>query len=67
VKQAFAGDTVDLRDGIRIDRRSTWALIRPSGTEPFVRLTVESDQERTALGFEDELMHCIRPFVKEIL
>lgn len=67
VEQAFAGDTVDLRDGIRIDRRSTWALIRPSGTEPFVRLTVESDQERTAQGFEDELMHCIRPFVKEIL
>jgi phosphomannomutase/phosphoglucomutase len=67
LEQAFAGDAVDRRDGIRIDRESTWALVRPSGTEPFVRLTVESDQDQKAREFDDELMTCIRQFIKEIL
>lgn len=41
---------VDLRDGIKIVTDSeTWALIRASGTEPLVRLYVES---RTKDGFE---------------
>jgi phosphomannomutase/phosphoglucomutase len=61
---AFSGDVIDRRDGIRIDRGPTWALVRPSGTERFVRLTVESDTEGTARSFDDELMAGIRPFIK---
>lgn len=63
--KSFAGDTIDLRDGIRVDRGGTWALVRPSGTERFVRLTVESDKEDHARSFDDELMDIVRPFIRD--
>ncbi len=37
-----------LDDGIRIDGDDYWVLIRPSGTEPLIRLTVEA-KEKTLL------------------
>lgn len=59
----FAGKNIDLRDGIRIDQGTTWGLVRPSGTEPFVRITVESDREQAARQFHEELMEVISPFL----
>lgn len=35
----------DVRDGIRFDTPSGWLHIRPSGTEPVVRLIVEDSEE----------------------
>ncbi len=37
-----------LDDGIRVDGDDYWVLIRPSGTEPLIRLTVEA-KEKTLL------------------
>ncbi|HMF33240.1 MAG TPA: hypothetical protein VKK79_17575, partial [Candidatus Lokiarchaeia archaeon] len=34
-------------DGVRLDCRDCWILIRPSGTTPVVRLTVESRKDTT--------------------
>ncbi|MDP7282419.1 MAG: phosphoglucosamine mutase [Candidatus Undinarchaeales archaeon] len=43
-------------DGLRADLQDAWVLVRPSGTEPIVRLTVEArDQERA-----DELLSKIK-------
>ena len=33
---------IDRTDGLRITKGDAWALVRPSGTEPFVRIMVES-------------------------
>ncbi|MHA2061387.1 MAG: phosphoglucosamine mutase [Candidatus Sifarchaeia archaeon] len=35
-------------DGIRIDLKNGWLLIRPSGTEPFIRITAEAKEQTNA-------------------
>ncbi|WP_137289777.1 phosphoglucosamine mutase [Natronorubrum halophilum] len=45
---------VDALDGLRIDHGDGWTLVRPSGTEPVVRITAEArDPERAEALFED--------------
>ena len=61
VQLAFAEDEQDLTDGIRINRENCWALFRPSGTEPFMRLYVEAAKEEEAQAFCDEIMAVIGP------
>ncbi len=58
-RNAFSSDNIDETDGIRINRENTWALLRPSGTEPFMRLYVEADNEPAARAFADEIMAAI--------
>jgi len=29
-------------DGLRVDLKDSWFLIRPSGTEPYIRITCEA-------------------------
>ncbi|MDD1718701.1 MAG: phosphoglucosamine mutase [Methanoregulaceae archaeon] len=42
VSEAFSSDTLDFTDGVRILRKDCWALVRASGTEPLLRIIVES-------------------------
>jgi phosphomannomutase len=35
-------------DGIRIDWEDSWVLIRPSNTEPVIRITAEAKTEKSA-------------------
>ena len=45
---------IDALDGIRIDHGDGWTLVRPSGTEPVIRVTAEArDPERSDALFED--------------
>jgi phosphomannomutase len=41
VAAAFAGHPIDRTDGITVDLGDRWFNLRPSNTEPFVRLNVE--------------------------
>ena len=52
----YAEESLDRTDGIRINRPDAWALIRPSGTEPLVRVIVESPEKETACAFFDEII-----------
>ena len=63
VGKKFSGDKITAVDGIRIDRTDVWALIRPSGTEPLVRLYIESTCEESARAFEDEILGVINPII----
>ncbi|HPY60120.1 MAG TPA: phosphoglucosamine mutase, partial [Methanospirillum sp.] len=63
VRKKFEDDTLNEVDGIRIDRKDAWALIRPSGTEPLVRLYVESSDESIAKEFEQDILSCISSFI----
>ncbi len=46
-----AGDPVDLTDGLKVTRPGGWVLIRPSGTEPLVRIFAQAK----AAGRAEEL------------
>lgn len=54
---------VDRTDGVRVEVEDGWGLVRPSGTEPKVRLTVEArdegDLETIAGRFEEMLEECL--------
>ncbi len=61
--RAFADHAVEKSDGLRFHREDEWIHVRPSGTEPVVRLIAESpraertrallDRARTALAAAD--------------
>lgn len=46
--EAFADQRVSRADGVRIDFAAGWVHLRPSNTEPIVRLIAEADDEATA-------------------
>jgi len=50
-------------DGIRLQLENGWVLIRPSGTEPIIRITVEAHDEERAEG----LLEISRRFVQSVL
>jgi len=50
-------------DGIRLELDDGWTLIRPSGTEPMIRITVEARNIKLA----EELMDQSRRFVLKVL
>jgi phosphomannomutase/phosphoglucomutase len=60
IEASFAGENLDRTDGIRINRPDAWALVRPSGTEPLVRIIVESEERKTAEQLFTEIMQCIQ-------
>lgn len=61
ISESFPGDEIDPTDGIRINRADgSWALIRPSGTEPFMRIYVEAAEEKDAELFKEEIMSLIQ-------
>jgi phosphomannomutase/phosphoglucomutase len=56
LSKTYLHDAIDWTDGIRINRNDSWALIRPSGTEPLVRVIAESADAGTARKFYDEIL-----------
>ena len=59
------GDVTDVStvDGVRLQLEDGWVLIRPSGTEPIIRITVEAHDEGRAKG----LLETSRNFVQSVL
>jgi len=56
----YSGEKPDLTDGMRLDRDESWALVRASGTEPLVRITVESRKKKGAGDLLGEILDAIR-------
>jgi phosphoglucosamine mutase len=56
-------NSVSTVDGVRLEMENGWALIRPSGTEPLLRITVEG---RTIEDVED-IMDRGRVLIKKVL
>lgn len=50
-------------DGVRIELEDGWALIRPSGTEPVIRITVEAREDKRAI----ELLEASRSLVRSVM
>ena len=48
LKKAFADAVVDTQDGLRLSWPDRWVHVRPSGTEPIVRVIAEGPTEKDA-------------------
>lgn len=53
LREAFADADVDTQDGLRLSWQDRWLHVRPSGTEPIVRVIAEGTDE-------DQARHMIR-------
>jgi phosphomannomutase len=63
VRQAFTalpGVSADDLDGLTITGPDWWFNIRPSNTEPLLRLNVEANDEATLAKVTDEVLHLVR-------
>jgi len=57
--------STDNKDGIKLIFDDSWALIRPSGTEPKLRLTVEGKNREIMRNLHDTCFMMIKEFFKE--
>ena len=55
LKKKFKGERFDLSDGLRIDWKDEWAHIRPSGTEPVIRIITEAKTKKRARELNAEI------------
>jgi phosphomannomutase len=63
VKEAFAGrpgTRTDELDGLTVTARTWWFNLRPSNTEPLLRLNVEADTSETMKAVRDEVLGLVR-------
>lgn len=52
-------------DGIRLTLEDGWILVRPSGTEPLIRITVEADSEERAKTILQKGVKIVQKTIKE--
>jgi phosphomannomutase/phosphoglucomutase len=55
IKSSYSKDSIEETDGVKIFRENMWALVRTSGTEPIVRIIVDSDTKDKGIIFYKEL------------
>ncbi|MFD5428310.1 phosphomannomutase/phosphoglucomutase [Streptomyces sp. NPDC127084] len=63
VREAFAGRegvTIDTLDGLTVSAGDWWFNLRPSNTEPLLRLNVEARDEPTMAAVRDEVLALVR-------
>ena len=53
-------------DGVRISLEDGWILVRASGTEPLVRLTVEGESLKTAENIMKKGVDVIKQFARKV-
>jgi phosphomannomutase/phosphoglucomutase len=59
IKKRYQHETIDLTDGIKIIRKNSWALVRASGTEPIIRIIIDSESGDYGHDFHTELLNHI--------
>ena len=62
-KEAFAGAGVDLTDGARFDFADGWVHVRPSNTEPVMRVIAETKTAEATRKYIDT----VGGIVKEVI
>jgi len=59
-KQIKTDGKIRTEDGIRVDEEDGWFLVRASGTEPFVRLTMEYKTQEKLRSKSEEIRNIIK-------
>ena len=62
--EAMNPKNIDSVDGVRAQFDSSWALVRASGTEPKIRITVEAKNEDEASTLYDNVYEVVRGCVR---
>lgn len=60
LKAAFSTHMIDLQDGVRIDWPDRWVHVRPSNTEPIMRLIAEAPTQEEAVALVGEVREALR-------
>lgn len=60
IASAHRDATLDRQDGLRLDWPGRWAHVRPSNTEPLVRVIAEAKSAAEAAALADELAEIVR-------
>jgi len=60
IAAAFSDHEQDRLDGLTVDLDGGWFNVRPSNTEPLLRLNVEGADEATMAGIRDQVLALIR-------
>lgn len=55
----------DLTDGVKIYMENAWVLVRPSGTEPIIRIYAESKDKETAENLADKYREKLERIISE--
>ena len=55
IKEKYAGENLDLKDGLKIWRDNSWVQVRASNTEPILRVMAEAPTQQAADALADEL------------
>lgn len=63
VKERYRGEKINDLDGIKIDWSDSWAHLRPSNTEPIMRLYVEAKSQIEAEAKAGEIKKLIFDFI----
>lgn len=58
--EALPDTTLDDLDGLTVSAPTWWFNVRPSNTEPLLRLNTEAEDEATMTGIRDEVLAIIR-------
>ncbi|MEM8737661.1 MAG: phosphoglucosamine mutase [Planctomycetota bacterium] len=62
VAEHYAAQSVDTQDGVRVDWPDRWVHVRPSNTEPILRIIAEAKQPADAQKLVDDLRQGLRQF-----
>ncbi len=65
-KETYEEKNLNLIDGIRFEEEKGWGLIRASGTEPKIRMTVETREEDHLETLMEEIKNQIHDCLEEI-
>ncbi|MBI2731000.1 MAG: phosphoglucosamine mutase [Sphingobacteriales bacterium] len=63
IKQKYKNQPINTEDGLKIEFDTDWVHLRPSNTEPIIRIYSESNFETTARNIAHRLMKDIREFM----
>jgi phosphoglucosamine mutase len=67
LKRAFPDyKQISTVDGVRLSLRDGWVLVRASGTEPLIRLTVEGESLKTAEAIMDRALAAVKRALEDL-
>jgi phosphomannomutase len=61
IRALFAGERLDLTDGVKVTWADRWLLARPSATEPVIRLAAEAPTEPEARALVNRVLEVLSP------
>ena len=65
VREEHSGDKIDLADGVKIDWEDSWIHLRPSNTEPVMRIIAEGKTKIRARELTRSFESRIRKMLNE--